>query len=384
MTGEQLRMLPVIYLLDGSVAVTGAFVCARNIARALAGRARVVLVLPRHSTIPDIEARDFAGVRRLPLVPLRRSVRSVLAYVPALVAASVALRWRMRRDGACILIVNDFYLMHGTLCRITGYRGRILTWVRIDPAAFGAWLSGLWLRLAALSSDRIVAVSRHILGRLPQGLRADLLYDALDSLSEGSQLASRGPGRFVFIGNYIPGKGQDHAIEAFAALALDHPDVTLDFFGGDMGLPKNQAYRDSLAERVAELEMKDRIRLHDFIADPGAARERALAALNFSASESFSMTVLEASGAGLPVITTRSGGPAEIIEDCVTGFVVPVGDIGAMTTAMRALADDPPRAAEMGAAGRERVAQMFSAETFRSGLFALLALDETSEVQSVP
>jgi glycosyltransferase involved in cell wall biosynthesis len=34
------------------------------------------------------------------------------------------------------------------------------------------------------------------------------------------------------------------------------------------------------------------------------------------------MTVLEASAAGVPVIATRSGGPAEIIDDGVTGFVV--------------------------------------------------------------
>ena len=36
------------------------------------------------------------------------------------------------------------------------------------------------------------------------------------------------------------------------------------------------------------------------------------------------MTVLEASGAGLPVITTRSGGPVEIIEDGVTGLLFPL------------------------------------------------------------
>ena len=55
-----------------------------------------------------------------------------------------------------------------------------------------------------------------------------------------------------------------------------------------------------------------------------------------------------------------------------------------MTAAMRAIIDDPFRAQAMGAAGRARVAQMFSAKSFRDGLMALLALDEPSGTQSAP
>jgi glycosyltransferase involved in cell wall biosynthesis len=364
--------LPVIYLLDGSVAVTGAFACARNIAKALRAQARVVLVLPSNSTIGPEQTTDFAAVHRLPIRPLRRSAGAVLNYLPALATAAIGLRWLMGRDRATTLIVNDFHLMQGALCRMWGFRGSVYTWVRIDPAAFGARISKIWLRLAARSSDRFIAVSRHIQKRLPRGLRTDLLYDALAELPAPAKQAR---GRFVFVGNYIPGKGQDHAIEAFVALAEDHPDLTLDFYGGDMGLPKNRAYRNGLSARVQALRLGDRVRLHDFAASPSTVMTGALAALNFSTSESFSMTVLEASAMGLPVIATRSGGPAEIIDDGATGFLVPPGDIEAMTNAMRALADDNALAAEMGAAARIRVAKHFSFESFRSELSKLLGLD---------
>jgi L-malate glycosyltransferase len=374
--------LPVVYLVDSSVAVTGAFVCARNIARALAGRARVVLVLPAHSTIGPRDTTPFAVVRRLPIRPLRRNVGAVLAYLPALFVASVALRWLMWRDRATVLIVNDFYLMHGALCRALGFRGRLLSWVRIDPAAFGARLSGLWLRLAAASSDRLVAVSRHIQGLLPQRIRAELLYDALDPLPE--PLPPAAADRFVCVGNYIPGKGQDHAIEAFAAIAAEYPDLTLHFHGGDMGLPRNRTYRAALEARVQELGLVERIHLHDFAPDPLNVLRGALAALNFSAAESFSMTALEAQGAGLPVIATRSGGPAEIVAHGETGLLVPVGDISAMTAAMRTLARDPVRAARMGEAARERVAQLFSLRSFRAGLATLLALPAHSGTEFAP
>ena len=374
--------LPVVYLVDGSVAVTGAFVCARNIARALAGRARVVLVLPAHSTVGPQDTTPFAVVRRLPIRLLRRNLGAVLAYLPALAAASVALRWLMWRDRATVLIVNDFYLMHGAVCRALGFRGRLLGWVRIDPAAFGARISGLWLRLAAASSDRLVAVSRHIQGRLPQGIETELLYDALDPLP--APLPPVAANRFVCVGNYIPGKGQDHAIEAFAVIADEFPDLTLHFHGGDMSLPRNRAYRATLAARVKELGLVGRILLHDFAPDPVTALRGALAVLNFSAAESFSMTVLEAQGAGLPVIATRSGGPAEIVAHGETGLLVPVGDISAMTAAMRELACDRGRAATMGAAARARVETVFSPRSFRAGLTSLLALPSIAEREFAP
>jgi glycosyltransferase involved in cell wall biosynthesis len=367
------RRLPVVYILDGSVARTGAYVCASNIARALAGRARVVLVLPGHSAISAQEAEGFAAVQRLPIRMLRRSPGAVLAYLPALLAASAILRWRLRRDRAAVLIVNDFYHMHGAVCRLLGFRGRVLTWVRIAPAAFGRRVSGVWLRLAAASSDRLVAVSRHIQGLMPPGLRTELLYDALDPMPAASARPAAAES-FAYVGNYIAGKGQDNAIEAFAALAAEFPGLELRFYGGDMGLDKNRAYRAALEARAAQLGLAERIHFHGFVPDPIVAIDGALAALNFSASESFSMTVLEAQGAGVPVIATRSGGPAEIILDGETGLLLPVGDIPAMTAAMRALASDPARAREMGQAARRRVSTAFSAERFRGELLELLDL----------
>ena len=48
------------------------------------------------------------------------------------------------------------------------------------------------------------------------------------------------------IGNYIEGKGQDRAIEAFHQIALDYPAAELVFHGGDMGLAKNRTYLSRL------------------------------------------------------------------------------------------------------------------------------------------
>lgn len=363
--------LPTVYIIDGSIAITGAFVCARNMAHALSGTARVVLVLPDSSAIGPEDTAPFAAVHRLPIRHLGRRVRAVIEYVPALVLVSVQLRRLMRSDGASVLILNDFYNMHGAVCRLLGYRGKVLTWVRIAPGALGARISALWLWAAAVSSDSVIAVSRHIQRLLPHAMHTELLYDAVDPAPR-MQSIDASSRRFVYIGNYIAGKGQELAVDAFAAIADEFPDMSLHFYGGDMGLPRNRAYREALAGQVRDRGLEQRIFLHGFARDPGDALQGARAALNFSASEAFSMTVLEAQAAGVPVIAARSGGPEEIVADRETGFLVPVGDVVAMASAMRTLAANSKRASDMGLAARARASALFSPAAFREALLAVV------------
>jgi glycosyltransferase involved in cell wall biosynthesis len=102
--------------------------------------------------------------------------------------------------------------------------------------------------------------------------------------------------------------------------------------------------------------------------------DAAFAALNCSESESFSITCLDGSAAGLPVVATRCGGPEEIVEDGKTGFLVPVGDGKAVGERLAWLLDHPKEAAEMGRAGRLLVAERFSPDIARAAFRAALAL----------
>lgn len=370
--------LPMIYIVDASIDVTGAFVCARNEARLLNGVAQVTLVLPAATRIAAEELQPFAKVLRLPLVSLRRSVRSFVLYLPALLVASWRLRQHLRADRAERLQLNDFYLMHGAVCRLLGYRGQIVTWVRFDPRRYGRLLSGLWLFLGSRTSNRMVAVSRFIQSILPPHIQTVLLYDTLpEPVSTPPQCVANHASRpriLAYIGNYIQGKGQDDAITAFSAVADRFPDLELHFHGGDMGLEKNRAYRTRLEQQAQNSGFGERIHFHDFTRNSATILHTAYAALNFSHSESFSMTVLEASSAGLPVIATRSGGPAEIVEEGLTGLLVPVRDVDAMATAIEEIAKDPTRAKMMGEAARQLVRERFSCTTHLSELCALFNL----------
>ena len=61
-----------------------------------------------------------------------------------------------------------------------------------------------------------------------------------------------------------------------------------------------------------------------------------------------------------PIVATRVGGLPEIVEDCVTGYLVDSEDAGKLAQAISRLLSDPVRAWRMGKAGRARALDLFS------------------------
>jgi glycosyltransferase involved in cell wall biosynthesis len=79
------------------------------------------------------------------------------------------------------------------------------------------------------------------------------------------------------------------------------------------------------------------------------------------------LTVLEAMRAGRPVVAYDVGGLAEQVEDGVTGYLVPAGDVDDMVMRLRQLAADPLLAARMGESGRAAYADRFTLDRMLDG-----------------
>ena len=79
-----------------------------------------------------------------------------------------------------------------------------------------------------------------------------------------------------------------------------------------------------------------------------------------SEREGFGRVLVEAMAMAKAVVATTAGGIPEIVVDGETGLLVPAAAPAPLADAVRALLDDPARAARLGAAGRARAASMFS------------------------
>jgi phosphatidylinositol alpha-1,6-mannosyltransferase len=91
-----------------------------------------------------------------------------------------------------------------------------------------------------------------------------------------------------------------------------------------------------------------------------------------SRGEGFGIVYLEAMAKGKPVIGGLHGGAPELIQDGVTGYLVPHGDPIQLATSLEALLADPAHAREMGAKGRQRVEHEFRFNVFAKSLKKIL------------
>jgi L-malate glycosyltransferase len=368
---------PPLFIFTGAHHPTGALIAAYREALLLSEVAEVTLVLARGANVHS-EDLPGANLMYLPLAQLRKSLRGLLFYGPALLRSGWHLRRALSRADCTRLQINDYHFLEGAGARLLGYRGQIVTWIRLDPAR-EPLVYGTMLRLAKAVSDELVAVSNFIRCELPRGLKARLIYDPVADARTRSAVSDSN--RLLFIGNYIAGKGQDVAIRAFHRVASEFPEAELVFHGSDMGLEKNRKYRATLQRMADDGLGRGRIHFRGFELDTGALLDDCLAAVNLSRSESFSLTCQEASAHGVAVIATRCGGPEEIIEDGVTGWLVPVDDEAATADAMRQALSNPGETRAMGERGSRLVRQRFGVEPFREALIELFRLPNPGKVR---
>jgi len=148
------------------------------------------------------------------------------------------------------------------------------------------------------------------------------------------------------------GKGHKELFEAMARLRPEYPLHAL-IVGGGRRIDEVQALAASLglAGQVHFLgprrDVPDLLSAMDIFVLP-------------SHSEGVSLALLEAMGAGLPVIATKVGGLPEVVEHDGTGLLIPPRDAEALAGALARLLTDPARARELGDNARRHVREHFS------------------------
>lgn len=162
-------------------------------------------------------------------------------------------------------------------------------------------------------------------------------------------------GRLVIgaVGRLSPEKAFNHLIRATATLIGEGHDLEL-WIAGD-----GEA-REELAAMIQSLGVGDRVKLLGFVSDTlGLYHAMDLFVLS-SLREGLPNVVLEALAMGVPVVSTAVAGVPKMITDGKEGLLTPIGDVAALTAAMRTAVSDAGLRSRLAAEGRALIERGYS------------------------
>ena len=285
---------------------------------------------------------------------------------------SLAQPWILSRQPTDIAHIQSPYPLGEMANWLLGRAKATVISHQSDVVRQRGWLRlyGPFLRRVLRSADRIIASSQRYLETSPwlAPVRATcvvvpLSVDHLRFRPPATPFA--GPPTVLFVGRLRYYKGLDTLLRAMIHL----PGVVLRVVGtGPMFEPwQSLAAELGLAGRVhflgdvADDDLPSQYHMADCFVLPANAR-----------SEAFGRVLLEAMASGLPCVTNELGtGTSWIVQDGVTGSVVPPRDELALVRALQQLLGDPQRRREMGHSARTRVEAEFTQARMVAGVQAV-------------
>ncbi|MEU8952174.1 glycosyltransferase family 4 protein [Streptomyces sp. NPDC048489] len=347
--------MKISFLIHNAYGIGGTITTTFNLAQALGERHSVEIVsVLRHREQPNSSLDGRVSLR--PLVDLRTEKDHPLHLRPARVFPSYEYRYRQYSE-------------------LTDQRiGRYLESTDADVVV--GTRPGLNVHLALQAPDGVARIGQeHLtLDNHPPGLRRTLRrayrhLDTVTTVTDADATSYRRKMRLpgvrvealpnsvpdpglppadgsakvvVAAGRLVPVKRYDLLIEAFAQVTAAYPDWQLRIYG-------KGAEQERLRQIIMDLGLSNNVFLMGAAAHMEAEWVKGSIGAAASNFEPFGMTIVEAMRCGLPVVSTDCAyGPGEIIQHGVDGQLVPVGDRGALGTALMELVRDDERRRRMG------------------------------------
>lgn len=170
------------------------------------------------------------------------------------------------------------------------------------------------------------------------------------------------------------GKGVDTVIRAFPELLSSFPGLRFVVIGDGPG-------RVRLEHLAREMRVDHAVEFRGFVSETELEREYSNCAVYVmpSASEGFGLVFIEAMAYGKPVVAARVGGAPEVVQDRVTGLLIDVGDVTALTQSVKRLLEDADLRDRMGQASLQRVRENYTYDIFCQRVAQILS--EISRIQ---
>lgn len=295
-----------------------------------------------HAFRPDVvHVRMFLWQLSPAVLPLLRGVPT-LYHVAQYKAVCPTGQKRLPDGRACNVVA-------GRVCHREGC---------VSALAWGPAMTQLArLRRHLHAIDRVVVLSNAMRDVLHSGgfdRACEVVHNGVPERAARPPLG--GPPTVGFAGRLVAEKGVDILIDALAAARRSVRDARLLVLG-------DGPHRAALERRAAGVLPADAVTFTGHL--PRSTMERALDGVWVQATpsqwqEPFGNVSLEAMMRGTAVLASRVGGQQEIVDDHVTGHLLPPGDTAAWGARMAELLADRDRAEAYGAAGRRRAHQDFS------------------------
>lgn len=373
---------------------------------------RVCVVAPAGAGVPLEDELDGVEIRRFRLalpddLAYGKVAQSRVGFADRLVRMQVMARYMWRQYRAILECAREFQtdVVHGHWAIPTGpalvHGSRKLGVPSVITMHGGdvyvnkaegynfptKWYVRPVLRWTLTHASALTAISDDC---IQHALRAGASMDKIHLIMNGADLRRFSPGsehpgaerpfgpKMIFACRQLfPRKGIRFLIQAVAQLRPRHPEIRLVIAGDGFERPELEALADTL-------HVRDITTFLGWVSNrdlPQYFRGCAVSAIP-SLEEGFGIPAAEAMGCEAPVVATDAGGLPEVVEDGVTGFVVPKGNATALAGAIDRLLGDPALRARMGKAGRERAVARFdwmrAAERFEKLYERLLAVPGSS------
>ena len=354
--------------------VGGSGIVATELAKSLAARGHDVHMLSTDTPFRYSEYQPGLSFHRVytPAYPLFREPQYILSLATSIV--------RVARECALDVIHAHYAVPHATaayLARqilestsnggarvpkvVTTLHGTDITLVGSDhfyaeTVAFSIERSdGVTAVSESLRADTYRALGvKHEIAVIPNFLDCRR-YRRIDSPALRQRYCREAGEKLVIhMSNFRPVKRVEAVVDVFARIASALPArLLLVGDGPDLGTARDRARALGIESRVEVLGEQDQVvpllSISDLFLLP-------------SLQESFGLAALEAMACGVPVIASRVGGLAEVIDHGRSGFLHDLEDAEGMASSGVALLTDPARHADVAAQGRRSVKERFCAD----------------------
>jgi mannosyltransferase len=265
---------------------------------------------------------------------------------------STPLIWHARRNDEMIV---------GLLLRALGWPVRLVftSAAQRHHKRLTRWLIRQMDAIIA-TSDASASYLKREATVIPHGVDTDVYAPPPDRVAAFAE--SGLPGRYAIgcFGRIRAQKGSDVFVDAMCQLLPRYPDFSAVMVGAVVA--EQMGFANDLKKRIETAGLTSRILMTGELEIEEVQRwYRRLTIYAFtSRNEGFGLTLIEAMAAGAALIAARAGAAELVVEEGVTGVLVPTGDADALAAALEPLMRDPAAASAMGVRARQRVEEKFS------------------------